>query len=207
MSSPGSARASTIANCAAAVEGPTDDECCSLQPGHQRAGAPARRSGGLMRRSRRPRRTAALCRAMQGNAAVEIALLSPVLVIMLTGTIQLGLGFYKAMQVQQAAEAGAMYAANNGTASLAGIEAAVTSASSTLGITATPIPVLFCGCPTTTGVISQASCTTPLCASSAAPGHYVTVSATITLTNLISSSYLNLSLPKTLTRTSVIRTQ
>jgi Flp pilus assembly protein TadG len=148
-----------------------------------------------------------LRRAAGGNAAVEMALISPLLVVLLTATIELGLGFYQAMQAQEAAEAGAMYAAINGTGSLTAIETAVTSANGATGLTASPAPVLFCGCPSAAGVISQASCTTPLCASNAAPGHYVTVSATITLTNLISSSYLNLSIPKTFVGTSVIRTQ
>ncbi len=145
--------------------------------------------------------------ARDGNAAVELALLSPLLVILLTGTIALGLGVYQAMQVQAAAEAGALYAANNGTANLAAIEAAVTNATGTPGITASPIPVVYCGCPQTAGIVSQGSnCTTP-CAGGAAPGQYIKVSATITRTNLISSSYLNLSLPTAFTGTAVVRTQ
>lgn len=144
--------------------------------------------------------------ARNGNAAVELALLSPLLVILLTGTIALGLGLYQAMQVQAAAEAGALYAARHGAANLAAIEAAVTGATGTPGITASPIPVVYYGCPLATGIVSQGS-STPVCTSGAAPGQYITVSAKITRTNLISSSYLTLSLPTSFTGTAVIRVQ
>jgi Flp pilus assembly protein TadG len=142
-----------------------------------------------------------------GGAAIEFVLLAPLLLIMLTGLVEVGIASYQAMQVQAAAEAGVLYAVKNGASPIANVSAAVTSATGTSGITATPAPLAFCGCHSTVaggGVVSQANCATP-CSDSTAPGQYLTVYATLSHQTIM--PYLNLGLPATLTSSSTVRLQ
>jgi Flp pilus assembly protein TadG len=155
-------------------------------------------------RRRRPRFRSDFAR--NGTAAIEFGLLAPLLIIMLTGIVELGLGTYQAMQVQVAAEAGALYASLHGSGNLTAISSAVTSATNTSGITASPAPVVFCGCPTTTGITSQGSNCSTACANGNTPGTYVTVSATITRWELL-TPYISLGLPTTFTGSSTVRVQ
>ena len=53
-------------------------------------------------------------RSESGTAAIEFALFLPFLLLLLTGTVELGFSAYEAMQVNNAVEAGALYAAKNG---------------------------------------------------------------------------------------------
>jgi Flp pilus assembly protein TadG len=145
--------------------------------------------------------------AQNGTAAVEFALLAPLLLILLTGVIEIGMGVFQDMQVQAAAEAGALYAAKYGSGNLTAIGLAVTNATSTSGITASPAPAVFCGCPTTSGITSQGSNCTTVCSSGKLPGTYVKVSATITRTELLLTPYISLGLPATFTGQSVVRVQ
>ena len=49
-----------------------------------------------------------------GAAAIELALLAPVLTVMMVSVIDIGFGIYRKMQVENAAQAGAHYATRNG---------------------------------------------------------------------------------------------
>src|SRR5262245_48597219 len=89
--------------------------------------------------------------SVQGASAVEFAILAPILVFLLVCTLDLGLGFHSKMQVQNAAQAGAQYAIVNGFNATA-ISSAVTATTTLAGITASPAPSQFCGCPSNTGV-------------------------------------------------------
>jgi hypothetical protein len=135
-----------------------------------------------------------------GTVAIEFALAGPLFLVLLLGMVELGFGIYQAMQVQDAAEAGVLYAAKHGFNS-AGISAAIVNATGTSGITASPAPALFCGCPLTTGVdvISCAS----TCPSGDAPGQYVQINASISHQTIL--SYPGLPLPATLTGQSTVR--
>jgi Flp pilus assembly protein TadG len=113
----------------------------------------------------------------RGVASIEFALLAPMLLLMLIALVEIGLTSYQAMQVQSAAEAGALYAAKYGWNS-AGIQAAVVTATAATGLTATPAPLTYCGCPQTTG-ISTVSCGAT-CTGGTAPGQYVEVHASVT---------------------------
>jgi Flp pilus assembly protein TadG len=145
-------------------------------------------------------------RGESGTAAIEFALFLPVLLILLTGTVELGFSAYEAMQVNNAVEAGALYAAKNGY-NAASVTSAVTNASvlpaGLSALTATPAPSEFCGCPTATGITKLGSlpCSATACSGSPA-GTYVQVNASLNHTTIISNS---LGLPTTFTATAVIR--
>jgi Flp pilus assembly protein TadG len=112
--------------------------------------------------------------AIAGAASIELAIIAPVLVAALVCTIDLGLGIYRSMQVEAAAQAGAEYAVARGF-SAAGVTSAVASATSLGSVQATPAPVQFCGCASVSGVTGTA-CGQP-CPDGTSPGTYVTVSA------------------------------
>src|SRR6266851_297060 len=59
-------------------------------------------------------RLALLARAERGNAAIEFALATPILLGLLVPVADLGIAFAEQIQVQQAAQAGAQYALLNG---------------------------------------------------------------------------------------------
>jgi Flp pilus assembly protein TadG len=141
----------------------------------------------------------------RGAAAVEFALVSPLLAILLAGIVEIGMSAYQAMQVQAAVEAGILYATIHGTTNIAAIGQAVVNTTGTAGITASPVPLVICGCPTASGVVSQNSNCTTVCTDGTAPGKYVQVSAALAHQTII--SFLNLPLPATLTASSTVRIQ
>ena len=118
-----------------------------------------------------------------GATAVEFAIIAPVLVLMAICTIDAGIGFYRYLQVESAAGAGARYAAVNGF-SASTITNAITNATSYTGITASPAPSTFCGCPSTSG-ISTVSCGST-CTGGFTAGTYVTAGAQATYTPIMS---------------------
>jgi hypothetical protein len=120
------------------------------------------------------KRTRALLRAREGNALVEFGFVAPVLGAILVPVIDIGIGFYQRMQVQDAAQAGAQYAMAHGWNSSA-IQDAVTGATTLPSVMASPAPIRSCGCPGDTS-IAAASCGS-ICADGTPAGIYVTVSA------------------------------
>ncbi len=144
----------------------------------------------------------------EGAALVEFTLFAPMLLVMVVGTMDLGLGVYRKMQVEDAAQAGVQYAMQNGfpstcppssctsSPSTCPLSTAVTGATTYGGITACPVPAWSCGCPTSTGVTSPVTstacsaatygaCNTACtCSSGAQAGTYVTVYAKATYTTL-----------------------
>src|SRR5262245_55621047 len=120
--------------------------------------------------------------AEAGVASIELAIIAPVIVLALICTFDLGLGIYRSMQVESAAQAGAGYAVARGY-SADGVARAVANATSYAGISASPAPFQFCGCATASGVTTVA-CTQP-CPDGTGAGTYVTVSAQGSYTTLI----------------------
>jgi Flp pilus assembly protein TadG len=118
---------------------------------------------------------------VRGALSIEFAVIAPTLVLMLIGVLDLGMGIYRKMQVQNAAQAGAAYAVLHGFTS-SSIESAVTSATS-FGVSASPAPSEFCGCASSGGV-TAATCGST-CSGGSSPGTYVTVSAQGTYTTLL----------------------
>ncbi len=141
-------------------------------------------------------------RARRGTAAIEFALAAPLLATLVMGVVELGFDIYQEMQVQNAVEAGALYAAKNGSDS-AGISAAVLSATGAANITASPAPLQFCGCPDANG-INAATCGTA-CPGGASVGSYIRISASAARISILPSA--SFGLPATLTGQAVIRLQ
>ena len=122
-----------------------------------------------------------LLRHRGGNAAIELALIAPALILLAVGTADYGFAVYDQMEVQNAAQAGAEYARKHGF-STSGITSAVTAATP-LAVNATPAPAQSCGCPSGTSIM-PAACGTN-CASGLTAGTYVTVGAQSTYTTLV----------------------
>ena len=117
-----------------------------------------------------------------GAAAIELGLLAPVLTLMMVSMIDIGLGVYRKMQVEDAAQVGVQYAMRNPFDANA-ISNAVISATNFSSITASPAPLQFCGCATVSG-INTVSCGTT-CPGGAVAGTYTTVSAQATYSSLL----------------------
>ena len=117
-----------------------------------------------------------------GVSAVEFAIIAPVFVLATICTIDLGAGFYRKMQVQNAAQVGAQFAALHGFDSN-NIENAITSATAFAGIAASPAPTQFCGCASDSG-IGVIDCASK-CPSGLSPGSYVTASAQATYNTIL----------------------
>ena len=112
-------------------------------------------------------------RGIEGVAAIEFAVVIPPLVVAMICASDLGLGIYRRMQVQNAAQLGAEYAVAHGF-DAGSISSAVSSGSNFPSLSVSPTPTQFCGCPGATG-IATSDCASS-CPSGGAPGTYVTVS-------------------------------
>ena len=120
-------------------------------------------------------------RDTSGAAAIEFGIMIPLLSLMVVSVTDIGLAVYRKMQVENAAQAGAQYAIARGF-DTTGISNAVTGATNSSVISASPAPIQFCGCPTSTG-LSAMSCGA-VCSSGAVAGTYATVSAQATYQTL-----------------------
>lgn len=138
--------------------------------------------------------------ATSGVAAIEFAIIASLLFIPFLGGVEVGYAAFQAMQVQNAVEAGALYASQNGFNS-ANISLAVQNASAATGVTANPAPSEFYGCATSSGITAVASTST--CTDGTSPGIYVQIYATLTRNSLIANS--GLILPSQLSAKSVVR--
>lgn len=133
-----------------------------------------------------------------GAAAVEFGLFAPILLIMLVGTIELGISMYQAMQVSNAVEAGALWVMKTG--DVAGIAAAAQNASAVTGITATTTQ--FCGCPNATGITATVCGSGATCGAGTPAGQYVRINAQLPHQSMLVNT---LGLPATFTAKSIVR--
>jgi Flp pilus assembly protein TadG len=121
-------------------------------------------------------------RGVRASAAMEFAVGVPLLAALLVPLIDMGMGFYQTMQVQDAAQAGAQYALAHGWNSAA-IQNAVLGATTLSSISAAPPPTQSCGCP------AGMSITPAPCGSTCTDGQpvsiYVTASAQSVYTPLV----------------------
>jgi Flp pilus assembly protein TadG len=91
-------------------------------------------------------------RETAGAAASELALILPVLLILLTGIVDVGSLLFNHMQVTAAAHAGVRYAIANGFDATK-ISTAITNATTLSGISATPAPTEANGCISSTNTL------------------------------------------------------
>ncbi len=112
--------------------------------------------------------------AIAGVAAIELAMVSPLLVTGVLGAGELGITIFRQTQVGYAAQAGADYAIANGF-DAAKISNAIVNATKYTAIAATPVPMQFCGCGSASGV-SAAACGST-CPNGAKAGTYVKANA------------------------------
>ncbi|MEN9718581.1 MAG: hypothetical protein RIQ99_1459 [Pseudomonadota bacterium] len=94
----------------------------------------------------------------RGNAAIEFAIIAPLLALILAGTIEIGTTVITWFRVQEGVLDGANYASHNGWNATA-ITTAVTTSSPKLA-TATVSVTRFCGCPVGSNITKTADCDT-----------------------------------------------
>jgi Flp pilus assembly protein TadG len=111
-----------------------------------------------------------------GSSLIEVALVTPVLLLLLLGTFDFGLAFFTAIEVAGAAHAGAEYGIQNPSDS-AGIQAAaIADAPDVSGLT---ISTSAYGCECSDGTAFSATCSsTPSCTNNVV--YRVTVNASTT---------------------------
>lgn len=117
------------------------------------------------------RRARSDCR---GAAAVEFAIFVPLLTLAVVSVADIGLAVLRKMQVEDAAQAGAQYAIMHGFDSSA-ITSAVTNATNSSAISASPAPLKYCGCATGSSITTVTCGST--CTGGTTAGTYVRVSA------------------------------
>lgn len=142
----------------------------------------------------------------RGAAFVELAVTMPLLVVVVLGTVDFGRAFYTAMELNNAARAGAQYGAQSlaTSADIAGMTAVATAASPNIGtyVVTAGAPACVCGTP------GNPSLTTIACSGTCGTGHlivHVTVSATKTFSMFSTFPGLPSSVP--ITRTAKMRSQ
>jgi Flp pilus assembly protein TadG len=112
--------------------------------------------------------------AIAGVAAIELAMVSPLLVTGVLGAGEAGISIFRQTQVQFAAQAGADYALAHGfiATGTQSISNAIVNATTYTAIAPTPAPTQFCGCPTATGVTnaSAVASKSPLCSATCSGG-------------------------------------
>lgn len=118
----------------------------------------------------------------RGAAAVEFAIIAPGLIFLAIATADLALGIYCKMRVQNAAQFGTQYAVSHGF-DAPSVTSAVLNNASVAGLSASPSPYEFCGCPTSTG-ITTGGCGSA-CSDGSSPGVYVAVSTQATYNTII----------------------
>jgi len=138
-----------------------------------------------------------------GVAAVELGLTAPVLAGLLIPMVDLGMGSYQKMRVQDAAEAAAQYAlAHASSYNSSAIQTAGQNATSLSGVTVTPSN--SCNCLTGSTIGPAVSCTST-CSDGSTPGTFVSVATSVSYTTLV--AYPGISSPMTLTGYAIVRTK
>jgi len=134
----------------------------------------------------------------RGVAAVEFALIAPVLLLLVAGLIDGSRLIVQTMQVKAAAQAGADYARRNGW-DAAGIAGAVTSATS-ITVSPTPAPAQTTACVSGMTIAPAGGAT---CAGGGTPGGFITVSAQAPFAPIM--PWPGLSQPTTVAAQAVVR--
>lgn len=121
-----------------------------------------------------------------GQALLELALVLPFLILLLIGALEFGIISYAAIEVSNAAEAGALYGSQNraNAANTAGMILTAQNDASNL-VTVTANATTSCSCQSTTGTYTPATPGTcsppPSCASPSQVVEWVTVTTSSTI--------------------------
>lgn len=144
------------------------------------------------------------CRNARGGVAIEFAVIGPAIVILLIAATDFGLGFYRRMQTQSAAQRGAIHATTANGFIASEVSTVITGARGS--ISAIPAPYTFCGCPTSSGVASiSCGSTCIIGTTNVKAGTYVNASAQTTYATIF--RYPGLTSPMTFSATQVVRIQ
>jgi Flp pilus assembly protein TadG len=155
-------------------------------------------------------------RSESGTAAIEFAILAPLLALIFVGMADLGYLMYQAMQLNSAVESGTLYITNG--VSSSATAPIVTAMQQTGAVTGTPTATCFYGCPNgTSGIASQpgtcgSGSSTSTCSNGYPPGQYFKINAQLSTTTLVATSIFGffggaLALPNPLTATATVRWQ
>lgn len=149
--------------------------------------------------STRPCLLGRLLASRDGSAAVEFALLTPMLLLLLAGLVDVSRLISQTMQVRAAAQAGADWAQRNGW-NQTGVQTAVASATTLKSVTATPAPTLVRAC-VSGGQVTPTTAAT--CTPGVGPGEFVSVAASAPFKGLV--PWPGIVLPETLAATAMVR--
>jgi Flp pilus assembly protein TadG len=139
----------------------------------------------------------------EGTAAIEFGVIGTFLGLLLLGLVDFGMGYWRQMQVGNAARAGVEYAITNGW-DQAKITTVVGGATGWGSITATPAPTKTCGCPDVTAGIAAATCGAS-CTGGGTAGTYVNVNARASYSTVF--TYPGIANPLTLNASTSVRIQ
>lgn len=134
-----------------------------------------------------------LCRDRGGAALIELAICMPVIAGMIIPLADLSMGVYTQMQIVDAVQAGAQYAAVNDVFDTSMITYVAQQATGLQTVTLAPAPVKTCGCLSTDGTTVVATACTGACPSGTQAGTlgtYVTVAASTTYHPLFNYAFL-----------------
>jgi hypothetical protein len=99
----------------------------------------------------------------EGSSLIETALVMPVLLLLLIGAVDLGRGYYAAMEVSSAAEAGALYGIQSPSDIVGMVAAAKLDATDVPGMTITSTPLSGCECFDGSKSVSPCGTAPPTC--------------------------------------------
>ena len=105
----------------------------------------------------------AMGKAEDGSSLVELSLLVPILSLMMMGVVDLGRGYYLAIEVSHSANAGAVYGSQNPTDKIGMQNAAVADAADVAGFSTSNVTVTT-GCECSDGSSPSSNCSVvPTC--------------------------------------------
>jgi Flp pilus assembly protein TadG len=131
-----------------------------------------------------------------GAALVEFTIFAPMLMIMSIYTMDFGLVFYKKLELQNAAQAGAQWAIANRVYNSSSIQIAAQNATKLAPGKFNVSSSQFCGCSKDSGgnpnvtFLSNGSCTASSTCTNGVPGTYVTVCATFTAASGLNNNFI-----------------
>lgn len=123
----------------------------------------------------------------RGAALVELALALPLLVVVIVGTADFARVFYMAMELQNAARAGAQYGAQSTSAAgdISGMKSKAVAAAFNIN-PVSPFATRGCWCATNTDPGSLLDCTPPTAPPSCGGGEHLVISVTVTAASTFS---------------------